>query len=261
MSHLRSSEIIGTIASPFYDICGAPIKTNDIICRVLEERPPVDEEPVYNYYTEENMKKFLHVIESRKKPGDPDFYKESNEIKPGAYKWGYAILYDVDNALDAFEWMTPFYRTTMPLDELDTFIVKLLNRRIDYTVRNDEGQTLLIAASIKGLYRTVSTIINSSIINSSININAQDDYGDTALLCACKNNNAPIVKLLLVAGANSSIKNKDGKTCVDSIPGTLEEGRDVRTLVTQYAQRAGYKKRRRTNVRKNNRKNTRKARY
>jgi len=263
MSHLRLSQIIGTIGSPSHDIRGAPISTNDKICRIFKGLTAAGES-VYDYYTEDNMNRLLRVIESRKQPGDPVFYHESDMLVPGAYNCGRTITHDVGTTQIAFRYMNGIYPTSASLDDLDTFIVNLLPGELgdssDYTVMNNQGQTLLTAASIKGLHRTVSAIIG--VRNRMyVDIDAQDDYGDTALICACKNNNAHIVWLLLEAGANKKITNRDGKTCVDSIPGTPEECRAIRTILSRYPQRAGYKKRRRTNVRKNHRKNTRKVRH
>ena len=266
MSNLRLSQLRpildDTIITPSQDKMGSNIINNMTIYRILKEKGEgyMLGYNKYDYYTAENMDKFLRVIEYRKQPGDPVFYKESNEHVPGAYKHGIAFRRDVFKAQEIFEDMATRVNSIIPnpVDHMDLFLIEnRIHGSIDYTVRNNTGQTLLIVASMKGFHRTVGEML----CNDSMHINAQDDYGDTALIYACKNNNPQIVQLLLNAGADSRIKNKDGKTCLDSIPGTPEEGRAVRTIVTSHQQRAGYKKRRRTNGRKNHRKNTRKMQH
>jgi uncharacterized protein len=51
-----------------------------------------------------------------------------------------------------------------------------------------------------------------TIINSEININAHDSFGNTPLIEACVKTNPIIVKKLLAAGANPNIKNYDNET-------------------------------------------------
>ena len=49
------------------------------------------------------------------------------------------------------------------------------------------------------------------LIEKGININAQDDYGWTALMFAAKYGHLDTVKLLIAKGANVNTQNKEGQ--------------------------------------------------
>lgn len=51
-----------------------------------------------------------------------------------------------------------------------------------------------------------------SVPAPNININQQDEFGNTALHIATKANQKEVIRLLLSAGASKSIKNNEGKT-------------------------------------------------
>jgi 26S proteasome non-ATPase regulatory subunit 10 len=50
---------------------------------------------------------------------------------------------------------------------------------------------------------------------NELDVNAEDSYKNTPLHIACEDGNPEIVKMLLNAGANRSMQNKDEKTPVD----------------------------------------------
>lgn len=51
--------------------------------------------------------------------------------------------------------------------------------------------------------------------SNELDVNAMDNYKNTALHIACEEGNPEVVKMLLNAGANISIQNKDEKTPVE----------------------------------------------
>ena len=53
-------------------------------------------------------------------------------------------------------------------------------------------------------------------MNAGVDLNKQNEYGDTALIWAANNNNSGLVKLLLDAKANPDIKGENGETALFS---------------------------------------------
>ena len=60
-------------------------------------------------------------------------------------------------------------------------------------------------------------------------LNAQDDYGRTALIHAVRSHDAKIVKLLLEKGANPNVKDDDGKTAFD-----YAEGKEIIGIMNKF---------------------------
>lgn len=58
-------------------------------------------------------------------------------------------------------------------------------------------------------------IVKILLATPDININDQDKWGNTALMFAVSADHKNIIKLLLDAGADSSIKNRNGETAID----------------------------------------------
>ncbi len=56
---------------------------------------------------------------------------------------------------------------------------------------------------------------------TSFDLNFQDKYGYTALHMAAMFGHAPIVRVLLKAGASSTVKTKDGETAEDVAKGMV----------------------------------------
>ena len=59
-------------------------------------------------------------------------------------------------------------------------------------------------------FRMVKILMGSN----ELDVNAVDNYKNTALHIACEEGNPEVVKMLLNAGANMSMQNKDEKTPV-----------------------------------------------
>ena len=60
-------------------------------------------------------------------------------------------------------------------------------------------------------FRMVKILMGSN----ELDVNAVDNYKNTALHIACEEGNHEVVKMLLNAGANRSMQNKDEKTPVE----------------------------------------------
>ena len=60
-------------------------------------------------------------------------------------------------------------------------------------------------------FRMVKILMGSN----ELDVNAVDNYKNTALHIACEEGNPEVVKMLLNAGANMSMQNKDEKTPVE----------------------------------------------
>jgi ankyrin repeat protein len=75
--------------------------------------------------------------------------------------------------------------------------------------RDDEGQTLLHHAAIKGSIDRIS-----NLLWYGCDINAQDNAGVTPLHDGCLHGNADVVEKLLAFGANMDILNHEGQSCM-----------------------------------------------
>ena len=53
------------------------------------------------------------------------------------------------------------------------------------------------------------------LIDNGASVNAVTTYGATALMAACRNRQAPMVKLLLASGADAALKDENGETAID----------------------------------------------
>ena len=97
---------------------------------------------------------------------------------------------------------------------------------------------LHIMCGSKGKYKNTSIYkkIIIYLIKGGININHQDNDGNTALHIAIKvRQNNEIIKLLLDNGADVNIKNKNGKTPLDI---AMEKGdKDIINLLKMYAKK------------------------
>jgi len=80
---------------------------------------------------------------------------------------------------------------------------------------------LMVAASC-GRPRILKILLASE----ELVLDTQDPFGDTALIRAAKAGWASFVKLLLKAGANSSIRNKAGRTALDEAENSPLRGQD-----------------------------------
>lgn len=78
--------------------------------------------------------------------------------------------------------------------------------------------------------------IARALIDKGANVNAVSETGVTALILAASHNNAPIVGLLAQAGADPSVKTKDGKTAGDL---ARQNGNDAVVSLLRLLEQAG----------------------
>lgn len=88
----------------------------------------------------------------------------------------------------------------------------------------DQGANVNVADHIYGMtplhlaakaFEGRESIVKILLAKNSENVDAQDNYGDTALLIAAAIGNSKVVEILLEKGANMSQKNSQGKTAFD----------------------------------------------
>lgn len=95
-------------------------------------------------------------------------------------------------------------------------IWKLLSKGAKPNEKNIDGYTALMVAAQKGFDMSAwILIINQKGFNYKIDINSQNNKGNTALMLAALNNHPGVISLLLNYDANPKIKNKAGKTAAD----------------------------------------------
>ncbi len=86
----------------------------------------------------------------------------------------------------------------------------LLKKGVDVNVKNDDGSTALMVASLYGNLEMVKYLIENGA-----DINAKDNDGSTALIYASKWANLEEVEYLVKNGADINIKDIEGKTALD----------------------------------------------
>ena len=77
---------------------------------------------------------------------------------------------------------------------------------------DDEIEKLATKKLLHLDWKTVSLDQVKDLIRLGADVNAGDDYGDTALMRACQGGHADTVKMLIEQGADVKAKNKEGKT-------------------------------------------------
>ena len=153
--------------------------------------------PLLWAYANSNIHAFQGLLEHGANPdlATNDYVRVGHRhIYPGS-----TIPYDVALNGNGYQ----FFRAAM-------FETKDVNRRF-------HGGNNLLMASVRWRYPRDNTpmLLLPSILKSSIDLDAQNDIGETALHIAKLNPDA--CKMLLDAGANASIKNQDGKNFLDLI--------------------------------------------
>lgn len=81
-------------------------------------------------------------------------------------------------------------------------------RKLDVNAQDNEGNTPLHCACKENRDENIQLLL----AHSGINVNAQNNNGDTPLLIACRNQNIKGIKLLLSAGASPLIENNKGES-------------------------------------------------
>jgi ankyrin repeat protein len=89
----------------------------------------------------------------------------------------------------------------------------LLDAGASFNVRNDIGSTPLMCAAIWGATDCVEVLLARD--GDALVLDAQDSYRWTALHWAARQEYSEIVQLLLLAGADPSIRNHEGHTPID----------------------------------------------
>ena len=92
-------------------------------------------------------------------------------------------------------------------------IVKiLLQYEANINSQDYHGTSALNISSEYGFYEIVNILLQHK--EQIIDINTQDNDGDTPLICASWKNHESIVKLLLSYGANPFLRNKKYRNCI-----------------------------------------------
>ena len=114
-----------------------------------------------------------------------------------------------------------------------SIVEKLLEKEVDITLQDKRGDTALTIAGDNGFINIVDLLLETIPSESgmllidaikqddyklvrelmelnTVDINLQDEDGNTALIFACKNDNYDIVKLLVDKGADINVQNNNG---------------------------------------------------
>ena len=83
------------------------------------------------------------------------------------------------------------------------------NKAIDVNVQDNMGNTALICAARNGHFAVVQ-----ALLAKGANVNVQTKYGGTALICAAKNGHVEVVHALLAKGSGVNKKNNYGNTAL-----------------------------------------------
>lgn len=85
-----------------------------------------------------------------------------------------------------------------------------INHNTNLNIINDEGQSLLILATLKDNLEIVELLIDSGV-----NVNLQDNSGNNALMVAIDNKiDFDIIKLLIISGTDINLRNNIGDTAL-----------------------------------------------
>ncbi len=98
-------------------------------------------------------------------------------------------------------------------------IEEMLNSSININAKNHNGETALIYASQYG-----HTEIVKLLIDKGADVNIQNDHGYTALMYASTELKIEIIKLLIKAGADANIKTNDNEIVLNRVLGQLSGG-------------------------------------
>ena len=85
----------------------------------------------------------------------------------------------------------------------------LLAAGADVNAQNQFGYTALMGAAFHGHFEVVRLLLAAGA-----DVNTQDQGGSTALILAAINGHAEVVRLLLAAGANVNLQNQAGRTAL-----------------------------------------------
>jgi hypothetical protein len=90
--------------------------------------------------------------------------------------------------------------------------ILLEDKRTDISVKDAWKATVLMNAC-SGIDQYLESV--RLLLKRGADVNAQDEYGETALMKACRRGHNDIIRELLKAGANRSIKDREGHVALD----------------------------------------------
>ena len=107
---------------------------------------------------------------------------------------------------------------------------ELIKLKFPLNVQDNDGYNVLMSASITAALNNKMNIkIIKLLIDSSVDLNIKNKEGDTALILATINNHKEIVKLLIVAGADVNLKNNKGNNAL--LYASLNKNIDIAKLL------------------------------
>lgn len=96
-------------------------------------------------------------------------------------------------------------------EHTQSIVTMLIEAKANINLKSAGGNTALMEAAHKGMLRQVMTLILSGA-----ELNVQNKFGETALLVASMKDGEPgVVKALVIAGVDKTLKDIDGKTALD----------------------------------------------
>jgi len=97
----------------------------------------------------------------------------------------------------------------LPFSFIKRNIIYLLDKGANLNLQDNYGNTALIIACHNN-----NTEIVNLLIENKTNLDLQDNDGWTALIYACYKNNTELVKILIDKGANLDLQDKNGCTAL-----------------------------------------------
>ena len=122
-------------------------------------------------------------------------------------------------------------------------IMYFIEKRINVAIKNHSGMNALLLASQKGNKAIVDLLLSQS----SLEKNAQNNIGNTALHLSCLDGNIEVIKCLIDHDCDISIQNNYGKTALDYLQNHSEKKREIE----QYINNLSNKNRRDTSSARN----------
>ena len=206
----------------------------------IMEKNLIPHDPEYHYKTDprenilRNISRFVFNILKNGSGKKPDMTGLMEAIRDGRTDDALTIIDGVD-----YEYLNSQDNdgntALMFAADLGDFSIveKLLEKEVDITLQDKRGDTALTIAGDNGFINIVDLLLETIPSESgmllidaikqddyklvrelmelnTVDINLQDEDGNTALIFACKNDNYDIVKLLVDKGADINVQNNNG---------------------------------------------------